>query len=230
MKRFFRLVACAAALVAFVGVAKAQQQGGERYLLINAMFKVNMNKLVEYKANMDRCHEAAIQTDGVISYDYYQLCTDPSQILVFERFKSEEALAKHFQADYFVQMNTTRQEQAHLDTSFKSSNVRVMVDGEPKGERLLLNIIRKVKPEHVSTFRDSFLKCRVETLKEEGCDAYELYQSPSDPTIFFIFEIWKSEQAHKLHSTLPHLKTHSEETRGVGDPDFKGEFVRVFIE
>ena len=126
-------------------------------------------------------------------------------------------------------MNKIRNEEGHLDTSFKSNNVRTIVDGQPKGERLLLNIIRKVKPEHVSTFRDSFLKCRVETLKEAGCEAYELYQSPSDPTIFFIFEIWKNEEAHKFHSSTPHLKAHSAETRGVGDPEFRGEFVRTFI-
>lgn len=227
MKRFFRVAMCFVAAVAFVGIAQAQQ--GESYLLINAMFKVNMNKLIEYKANMDRCHQAAVQTDGVISYDYYQLCTDPSQILVFERFKSEEALANHFKAEYFTTMNKIRNEEGHLDTSFKSNNVRTIVDGQPKGERLLLNIIRKVKPEHVSTFRDSFLKCRVETLKEAGCEAYELYQSPSDPTIFFIFEIWKNEEAHKFHSSTPHLKAHSAETRGVADPEFRGEFVRTFI-
>ena len=101
---------------------------------------------------------------------------------------------------------------------------------EPNEKKLLLNIVRKVKPEHVSTLRDSFLKCRVETLKEAGCIKYEIYQSPADPTVFFIFEIWKDEEAHKLHTSLPHVKVHSEECKGINDPDFKGEFYRVFIE
>ena len=101
---------------------------------------------------------------------------------------------------------------------------------EPNGKKLLLNIVRKVKPEHVSTLRDSFLKCRVETLKEPGCIKYEIYQSPTDSTVFFIFEIWKDEESHKLHNTLPHVKIHSEECKGINDPDFKGEFYRVLME
>ena len=101
---------------------------------------------------------------------------------------------------------------------------------EPAEKKLLLNIVRKVKPEHVATLRDSFLKCRVETLKESGCIKYEIYQSPTDPTVFFIYEIWKSEEAHKFHSTTPHLKIHAEECKGINDPDFKGEFHRVFLE
>lgn len=97
-------------------------------------------------------------------------------------------------------------------------------------KKLLLNIVRKVKPEHVSTLRDSFLKCRVETLKEPGCIKYEIYQSPTEPTIFFIYEIWKNEEAHKYHSTTPHVKIHSEECRGINDPDFKGEFHRILMD
>lgn len=101
---------------------------------------------------------------------------------------------------------------------------------EPADKRLLLNIVRKVKPEHVATLRDSFLKCRVETLKEEGCERYEIYQSPTDPTIFFIYEIWTTAEAHKKHNATPHVKIHSEECRGINDPSYKGEFIRVFIE
>lgn len=101
---------------------------------------------------------------------------------------------------------------------------------EPNGKKLLLNIVRKVKPEHVSTLRDSFLKCRVETLKEPGCIKYEIYQSPTDSTVFFIFEIWKDEESHKRHNTLPHVKIHSEECKGINDPDFKVEFYRVLME
>lgn len=101
---------------------------------------------------------------------------------------------------------------------------------QPEGKKLLLNIVRKVKPEHVATLRDSFLKCRVETLKEEGCEVYEIYQSPTDPTIFFIDEVWSSVEAHQKHNSQPHVKVHSEECRGINDPNFKGTFRRVMID
>lgn len=220
----------AAALLIFVGTAQAQQPAGESYLLINAMLKANMGKLIEYKTNLEQCRQGTLKEEGNIAYEYYQLCTDPSQILLFEKWKSADDLTKHMQLPHFVAMQKTSSEQKLADTEFRGGMVRTVVDGQKKGERLLLNIVRKVKPEHVSTFRDSFLKCRVETLKEEGCEAYELYQSPTDPTIFFIYEIWKSEAAHQFHSSTPHLKAHSAETRGVGDTEFRGEFVRAFIE
>ncbi|MBQ6572356.1 MAG: antibiotic biosynthesis monooxygenase, partial [Alistipes sp.] len=95
MKRFFRLVLCAVAAVAFAGIAQAQQQGGESYLLINAMLKGNMGKLIEYKANLESCRQGTLQEAGNLAYDYYQLCTDPSQILLFEKWKSEADLTKH---------------------------------------------------------------------------------------------------------------------------------------
>ena len=227
MKKNIRLFICAVALFAFAGAAQAQNN--ESYLLINAMLKANMGKLVDYKANLERCRQGTLKEAGNLAYDYYQLCTDPSQILLFEKWKSEADLEKHMKEPHFLAMRTTSSEQGLADADFKGNSVRTIVDGEKKGERLLLNIVRKVQPEMASTFRDSFLKCRVETLKEEGCEAYELYQSPTDPTIFFIFEIWKNEEAHKFHSSTPHLKIHSEETRGVADPDFKGTFVRALI-
>lgn len=227
MRRTVKLMICAVALFAFVGVAQAQNN--ESYLLINAMLKANMGKLVDYKATLERCRQGTLKEAGNLAYDYYQLCTDPSQILLFEKWKSEADLEKHMKEPHFLALQKTNSEQGLTDPDYKGGMVSTVVDGQRKGDRLLLNIVRKIKPEMVSTFRDSFLKCRVETLKEEGCVAYELYQSPSDPTVFFIYEIWKSEEAHKFHSSTPHLKIHSEETRGVADPDFKGTFVRALI-
>ena len=227
MRRTVKLMICAVALFAFAGATQAQNS--ESYLLINAMLKANMGKLVDAKANMERCRQATLQEAGNLAYDYYQLCTDPSQILLFEKWKSEADLEKHMKEPHFLASQKTNSEQGLTDPDYKGGMVSTVVDGQRKGDRLLLKIVRKIKPEMVSTFRDSFLKCRVETLKEEGCEAYELYQSPTDPTIFFIYEIWKSEEAHKFHSSTPHLKIHSEETRGVADPDFKGTFVRALI-
>lgn len=101
---------------------------------------------------------------------------------------------------------------------------------QPEGKKLLLNIERKVKPEHIKTLRDSFLKCRVETLKEKGCERYEIYQSSADPTIFFIYEVWTTEEAHRLHNSTPHVKVHIEECQGIYEPSFRGDFKKIFID
>lgn len=93
----------------------------------------------------------------------------------------------------------------------------------------LMNLQRKIKPEFVSAFRNSFEKCRVETLKEPGCVNYVMYQSYTDSTEFFITETWKNKEAHTLHGETPHLKVHIEEIRGMSDPDFKANNTRVYI-
>ena len=60
-------------------------------------------------------------------------------------------------------------------------------------------------------------------------EAFEIYQSVLDPTIFLIYELWTTAEAHALHNTLPHSKVHAEECRGIYEPDFKGDFQRVLI-
>ena len=123
MKRFFRVMMCAVAAVAFTGIVHAQQQGGESYLLINAMLKGNMGKLIEYKANLENCRRGTLQEAGNIAYDYYQLCTDPSQILLFEKWKSEADLTKHMQEPHFVAMQKTSSEQGLADADFSVASL-----------------------------------------------------------------------------------------------------------
>ena len=118
---------------------------------------------------------------------------------------------------------------AAIDPEYKGFVQRAYLNSEPTGERLWMNIIRKVKPEHISTLRDSFLKSREATLKEEGCEAFEIYQSVLDPTIFLIYELWTTDEAHTIHSSLPHSKVHSEECQGINDPSFKTKVHKIFI-
>ncbi len=91
-----------------------------------------------------------------------------------------------------------------------------------KSEMLyVMNIVRKVKPEHVATFRESFEKCKIGTDQEPGCVDYNMYQSYTDSTVFFIAETWKNKGEHIKHGSTDHLKIHIEEIRGINDPDFK---------
>lgn len=49
--------------------------------------------------------------------------------------------------------------------------------------------------------------CRAETLKEDGCIAYEMFSSLSDPDKLVVVEKWASREALTAHSKQPHLKT-----------------------
>ena len=80
---------------------------------------------------------------------------------------------------------------------------------------IVMNIPIKVKPEFVSAYKAAFDKCRAETLKEETCKAYDLYQSYSDSTEFHLYEIWTNKPGHQNHMQMPHLKKYFEEIEGM---------------
>lgn len=225
MKKLFKVMMCVVALFVFADIAQAQNKGR---MLMNFMCKVKPEHIATQRDAFLECGVKTAEEEGSEVFEIYQSPVDPTILFIEEIWKSDEAYKFHSEQPYLKEyLGKTR---GIYDENQRAELRRVYPDMESAGKKLLLNIVRKVKPEHVSTFRDSFLKCRVETLKEAGCEAYELYQSPTDPTIFFIFEIWKNEEAHKFHSSTPHLKTHSAETRGVADPEFRGEFVRAFIQ
>ena len=80
---------------------------------------------------------------------------------------------------------------------------------------IVMNIPIKVKPEFVSAYKAAFDKCRAETLKEEACKAYDLYQSYSDSTEFHLYELWTNKPGHQNHMQTPHLKQYFVEIEGM---------------
>jgi len=82
---------------------------------------------------------------------------------------------------------------------------------------IIMNIPLKVKPEFVSAYKAAFDKCRAETLKEEACLAYDLFQSYQDSTEFHLFERWKNKPGHLKHMETEHLKLYFQEIRGMQD-------------
>jgi quinol monooxygenase YgiN len=87
---------------------------------------------------------------------------------------------------------------------------------------VVMRMERKVKPENVTLFKNSFDKCRAEVLaKEPGCLDYSLYQSYHDSTMFLLTEAWRTKGDHNAHMQLEHTKTHLAEIKGINDPSFK---------
>ena len=80
-----------------------------------------------------------------------------------------------------------------------------------------MNIPVKIKPEFVSAYKTAFDKCRAETLKEEACLAYDLFQSYSDSTEFHLFEMWTNKPGHQNHMQTAHIKQYFEEINGMND-------------
>jgi quinol monooxygenase YgiN len=71
---------------------------------------------------------------------------------------------------------------------------------------IIMNIPVKIKPEFVSAYKTAFDKCQAETLKEEACLAYDLFQSYKERTEFHLFEKWTNRPGHKSHMQTEHLK------------------------
>lgn len=94
---------------------------------------------------------------------------------------------------------------------------------------VVLNIKKKVKPECVSLLKESFLKCKESTILEPGCIDYNIYQSVTDSTEFFIAETWKNDGELKKHGETAHLKKHLEEIKDANDPSYKGSIRKIFV-
>jgi len=82
---------------------------------------------------------------------------------------------------------------------------------------IVMNIPIKVKPEFISAYKIAFEKCRTETLKEDACMAYDLFQSYTDSTEFHLFERWKNKPGHQSHMEMDHLKQFFAEIEGMRD-------------
>jgi len=82
---------------------------------------------------------------------------------------------------------------------------------------IIMNIPMKIKPEYVSTFKKAFDKCQAETLKEEACLAYDLFQSYKDSTEFHLFERWANKPGHLAHMETEHIKVYFQEITGARD-------------
>ncbi|MBZ5528538.1 MAG: antibiotic biosynthesis monooxygenase [Acidobacteriia bacterium] len=52
----------------------------------------------------------------------------------------------------------------------------------------------------------------VPTRQEEGCLRYSLYGAPEGGAIgtFLFYEVWRTREAHTLHTQTPHFKRFSE--------------------
>ena len=225
MRKIFKLVLCAVVLLMSADVVLAQT--ADKNILLNVFCREKDNGKGALPEAFLKCRVETLKEGTALSYEIFRSCIDPQAYVFYEVWCNEAGHASHSATEHLKTLMVERKEA--IDPEYKGFVQRAYLNSEPAGERLLLNIIRKVKPEHITTLRDSFLKSREATLKEEGCEAFEIYQSVLDPTIFLIYELWSTAEAHALHTTLPHSKVHSDECRGINEPDFKGDFKRVFI-
>ena len=103
------------------------------------------------------------------------------------------------------------------ETKNTTTQVADCCSADKDSYEIVMNIPIKIKPEYVSAYKTAFDKCRAETLKEETCMAYDLFQSYSDSTEFHLYERWKNKPGHQAHMKTEHIKVYFEEIEGMND-------------
>lgn len=225
MRKIWKFALCAIVMVIATDVVLAQT--ADKNILVNVFRREKAEGKGALPEAFLKCRVETLKEEGTVSYEIFRSCLDPQEYVFYEVWRNDAGHQSHSATDHLKTLLTEMREAT--DPENKGFIHRAYLNSEPTGERLWMNIIRKVKPEHISTLRDSFLKSREATLKEEGCEAFEIYQSVLDPTIFLIYELWTTDEAHTIHSTLPHSKVHSEECQGINSPDFKTKVHKIFI-
>jgi quinol monooxygenase YgiN len=62
------------------------------------------------------------------------------------------------------------------------------------------------KPGSEDAIRDALVTLAAASRDEEGCLAYEVFQSTTDPTIFVTVEDWRGQDDLDQHMKSPHLR------------------------
>ncbi len=63
----------------------------------------------------------------------------------------------------------------------------------------------RFKENHLFEALELLKKLVIETKKEEGCLQYDLIEDREQKGVFFIVELWETEDHHHLHSVTNHL-------------------------
>jgi quinol monooxygenase YgiN len=61
-------------------------------------------------------------------------------------------------------------------------------------------------PGHEETVRAALEQLSPASREEPGNLYYQAYQSPDEPLVFRIFEVYENEEAFKAHATYPHFE------------------------
>ena len=62
------------------------------------------------------------------------------------------------------------------------------------------------KPGEAETVRAALEQLSPASREEPGCLYYQAHQSPEEPNVFRIFEVYTDEAAFKTHGTYPHFE------------------------
>merc|ERR1712100_722861 len=71
---------------------------------------------------------------------------------------------------------------------------------------IALMVTVEVKPERIEAFREALRIDAEGSRKEAGCLSFNLLQHDDNPNMFTFYEVWKDQDAIKLHKEYDHYK------------------------
>jgi quinol monooxygenase YgiN len=69
--------------------------------------------------------------------------------------------------------------------------------------RVVLRAI--ARPDTVDQLKAALFELATQSRKEEGCNAYKVFQSQTNPLELLCYESWASDAALEAHMTMPHV-------------------------
>jgi quinol monooxygenase YgiN len=78
-------------------------------------------------------------------------------------------------------------------------------------ENVVVTVRMKVKPAFVSKARVMAHDMTAASRTEDGCILYIMTQSREDETLFFLFMVWRDEEAYRNHSASPYVRAFDNE-------------------
>ncbi|WP_019622352.1 putative quinol monooxygenase [Amphritea japonica] len=82
-----------------------------------------------------------------------------------------------------------------------------------------LTIVARIeaKPEHTERVRSALIKLLEPTRNEDACINYDLHQDINNPSLFLLYENWKSRELWLAHMETQHIKAYAAATEGAVD-------------
>ena len=68
----------------------------------------------------------------------------------------------------------------------------------------------EIKPEHIEEFKKISLYNHENSIKEEGCERFDVLQSNDNPCVFSLYEVFHDKEAIEKHKGTEHYKKWAE--------------------
>lgn len=144
--------------------------------------------------------------DGNISFDVFVDPDHPDTLLLFESWKSQDALDAHMKEPHLQAVGSALEEYAAdgPQISHRLSTIPALPGYQradiaaPEASRNV--IVRfEVKPDSRSEFLNAFAETIPQARNAPGNILFDLYQVEDNPTGFVLYERWSGPSAHEAH-------------------------------